>query len=157
MHCLTSSTTALSLRVRRLLLPCFQNQLCRAVLNSPSHVSMFLCLCAAPATRPNDVRSCRHDQGDDTEAGGVADAVALVSGGEGCCPSLLYVDGQSSCHDRGFATERRLLCTHDEFSISLARSLPFVFKLCLVAHVLRVPLCIPFPSRRCTGLMLECQ
>jgi len=53
----------------------------------------------------------------------VADAVALVSGGEGCCPSFLYVDGQSSRHDRRFATERRLLCTHDEFSIPLARSL----------------------------------
>jgi len=124
MHCLTSSTTALSLLVRRLLLPCFQNQLCRVVLYTPSHLLMFLWLRAASATQPNDVRSCRNAQGDDTEAGGVADAVALASGGEGCCSSFLYVDGQSSCHDRGFATERRLLCTHDEFAIPLARFLP---------------------------------
>jgi len=56
----------------------------------------------------------------------VADAVALVSGGEGRCSSFLYVDGQSSSHDRGFATERILLCTHDhdKFAIPLARSLP---------------------------------
>ncbi|OSX70265.1 hypothetical protein BU14_0822s0002 [Porphyra umbilicalis] len=42
MHCLTSSTTALPLRVRRLLLPCFQNQLCHVVLYTPSHLSMLL-------------------------------------------------------------------------------------------------------------------
>ena len=56
----------------------------------------------------------------------MADAVALVSGGEGRCSSFLYVDGQSSSHDRGFATERILFCTHDhdKFAIPLARSLP---------------------------------